>query len=171
MERALYPGSFDPITYGHLNIIERALDVFSHVTVLVAVNPGKTPLFTTDECVAMVRDTTAGWPRVSVDKHAGLLVDYARSHDIRIAVRGLRAVTDFESEFTMALTNRRLWPEFDSVFLMTRADYMYLSSSVVRQIAQMGGDVSHFVPPCVERCLRAKFAAVGGGEERADVHR
>lgn len=158
MERALYPGSFDPITYGHLNIIERALDVFEHVTVLVAVNPQKQPLFTTAECVAMVAEATAEWPRVSVDQHDGLLVDYARRHDTRIAVRGLRAVTDFESEFTMALTNRRLWPEFDSVFLMTRADYMYLSSSVVRQVAQLGGDVSHFVPPCVERRLRARFA-------------
>jgi len=163
VERALYPGSFDPITYGHLNIIQRALDVFSHVTVLVAVNPQKKPFFSIDECVAMVAESTAHWPRVSVDKHSGLLVDYARRHDIRIAVRGLRAVTDFESEFAMALTNRRLWPEFDSVFLMTGAEYMYLSSSTVRQIAQMGGDVSHFVPPCVERRLRAKFAAADTG--------
>ena len=159
VERALYPGSFDPITYGHLNIIERALDVFSHVTVLVAVNPQKKTLFSTEECVAMVAEATAEWPHVTVDQHDGLLVDYARQRDIRIAVRGLRAVTDFESEFTMALTNRRLWPEFDSVFLMTRSDYMYFSSSVVRQIAQLGGEVSQFVPPCVERRLKAKFAA------------
>jgi pantetheine-phosphate adenylyltransferase len=123
----------------------------------VAVNPEKQTLFTTEECVAMVAETTAEWPRVKVDHHAGLLVDYARQHDIRIAVRGLRAVTDFESEFAMALTNRQLWPGFDSVFLMTRADYMFLSSSVVRQVAQMGGDVSHFVPPCVENLLHAKF--------------
>jgi len=170
VERALYPGSFDPITYGHLNIIERALDVFSHVTVLVAINPQKTPLFSLEECVAMVAESTAHWPRVSVDQHDGLLVDYARRHDIRIAVRGLRAVTDFESEFAMALTNRRLWPEFDSVFLMARADYMYLSSSTVRQIAQLGGDVSQFVPPCVERRLRAKFAAARTGTEQ-DVRR
>lgn len=158
VERALYPGSFDPITYGHLNIIERALDIFSEVTVLIAVNPQKRPLFSTEECVAMAAEATTDWPRVQVDQHAGLLVDYARRREIRIAVRGLRAVTDFESEFAMALTNRRLWPEFDSVFLMTRADYMYLSSSVVRQVAQMGGDVSDFVPPCVERRLRAKFS-------------
>jgi pantetheine-phosphate adenylyltransferase len=159
VERVLYPGSFDPITYGHLNIIERALDVFDEVTVLVAVNPQKQPLFPTDECVAMVAEATRAWPRVKVDQHAGLLVDYARRNDIRIAVRGLRAVTDFESEFAMALTNRRLWPEFDSVFLMTKADYMYLSSSVVRQVAQLGGDVSHFVPACVEDRLRARFGS------------
>lgn len=158
MEAALYPGSFDPITYGHLNIIERALDVFDQVTVLVAVNPQKQPLFSTEECVHIVAEATGHWSRVRVDHHEGLLVDYARAHDIRIAVRGLRAVTDFDSEFAMALTNRSLWPAFDTVFLMTRAEYMYLSSSVVRQVAQMGGDVSQFVPPCVERRLKEKFA-------------
>lgn len=157
MDIALYPGSFDPITYGHLNIIERALGVFEKLTVLVAVNPQKNPLFTTEECVAMVEEAAREWPQVQVDHHEGLLVDYARNHDIHIAVRGLRAVTDFENEFAMALTNRSLWPEFDTVFLMTRADYMYLSSSVVRQVAQMGGDVSQFVPPCVEGLLKEKF--------------
>lgn len=158
MEAVLYPGSFDPITYGHLNIIERALDVFDQVTVLVAVNPLKQPLFSAEECVAIVGEATSHWSRVQVDHHEGLLVDYARAHDIRIAVRGLRAVTDFDSEFAMALTNRSLWPAFDTVFLMTRAEYMYLSSSVVRQVAQMKGDVSQFVPPSVERRLKEKFA-------------
>ena len=105
----------------------------------------------------MVEEAAREWPQVQVDHHEGLLVDYARNHDIHIAVRGLRAVTDFENEFAMALTNRSLWPEFDTVFLMTRADYMYLSSSVVRQVAQMGGDVSQFVPPCVEGLLKEKF--------------
>jgi pantetheine-phosphate adenylyltransferase len=157
VESALYPGSFDPITFGHLNILDRALDVFSEVTVLVAVNPQKTPLFSLDECIEMIRDATAGRSRVRVDHHEGLLVDYARRHGIKLAVRGLRAVTDFESEFAMALTNRKLWPDFDTVFLMTRAEYMFLSSSVVRQVAQMGGDVSGFVPPCVEERLRLRF--------------
>jgi len=157
VESALYPGSFDPITYGHLNIIERALDIFDQVTVLVAVNPGKHLLFSTKENVAMIQETTREWPQVRVDHHEGLLMDYARRHNIRIAVRGLRAVTDFDNEFAMALTNRSLWPEFDTVFLMTRSDYMFLSSSVVRQVAQMGGDVSRFVPPCVERRLKEKF--------------
>ena len=157
MEVALYPGSFDPITYGHLNIIERALDVFDRVTVLVAVNPQKSNLFSTQECVEMVKEVCHAWPQVQVDHHEGLLMDYAQQRNIRIAVRGLRAMTDFENEFAMALTNRSLWPEFDTVFLMTRVDYMYLSSSVVRQVAQMGGDVSNFVPPCVEEKLKRKF--------------
>ena len=157
MESALYPGSFDPITYGHLNIIERALDIFDRITVLVAVNPQKASLFSTEECAEMVRESIRDWPQVKVDQHDGLLVDYAKAHGIRIAVRGLRAVTDFENEFAMALTNRSLWPEFDTVFLMTRAEYMYLSSSLVRQVAQMGGDVSRFVPSFVAERLKEKF--------------
>jgi pantetheine-phosphate adenylyltransferase len=123
----------------------------------VAVNPQKSYLFSTDEKVEMIREATQGWPRIEVDRSEGLLVEYARSRQIHIAVRGLRAVTDFEGEFAMALTNRTLWPEMDTVFLMTRADYMFLSSSVVRQVAQLGGDVSSFVPPVVEHRLRAKF--------------
>ncbi len=157
MDAAIYPGSFDPITYGHLNIIERALDIFSRVVILVAINPQKTYLFSPEEKVEMIREATQDWPRVEVDRSEGLLVEYARGRRIRTAVRGLRAVTDFEGEFAMALTNRTLWPEFDTVFLMTRSDYMYLSSSVVRQVAQLGGDISSFVPPGVERRLKARF--------------
>ena len=157
MDAAIYPGSFDPITYGHLNIIERALSIFSRVVVLVAVNPQKSYVFTPDEKVAMIREVTKDWSGIEVDRSEGLLVDYARRRQIRTALRGLRAVTDFEGEFAMALTNRILWPEFDTVFLMTRSDYMYLSSSVVRQVAQLGGDISSFVPPVVEHHLRAKF--------------
>lgn len=158
MEVAIYPGSFDPITNGHLNILERALDIFERVTVLISINPQKTALFSLQESIDMVSEVTSAWPQVSVDYNDGLTVDYARRHNIRTAVRGLRAVTDFEHEFSMALTNRSLWPEFDTVFLMTRVDYMYLSSSVVRQVAQMGGDVSQFVPPTIERILKEKFA-------------
>ncbi len=158
MEAAIYPGSFDPITNGHLNILERTLDIFERITVLIATNPQKTPLFSLQESLDMVSEVTSAWPQVSVDYNDGLTVDYARRHNIRTAVRGLRAVTDFEHEFSMALTNRSLWPEFDTVFLMTRVDYMYLSSSVVRQVAQMGGDVSQFVPASIERKLREKFA-------------
>ena len=157
MSIALYPGSFDPITLGHVNIIERALDVFDELVVLMAVNPHKSPLFGIEESLEMIREVTKQWPTVQVDHTEGLLVDYARSRGIHKAVRGLRAVTDFEAEFTMALTNRRLWPEFDSVYLMTGAEYMYLSSSVVREVASMGGDVSGFVPPNVERRLTRKF--------------
>ena len=149
MEAAFYPGSFDPITYGHMNIIERALVIFEKVTVLLAVNPEKQTLFSAEENVEMIKEATCHWDRVDVDSWDGLVVDYAREKKIRVAVRGLRAVTDFDNEFTMALTNRSLWPEFETVFLMTRSDYMFLSSTVVRQVAQMGGDVIPFVPPVV----------------------
>ena len=158
MKKAIYPGSFDPITNGHLNIIERALDIFDSVTVVIATNPHKTSLFSVEESLEMVAEATERWPQVSVDYNEGLTVDYARRVGICTAVRGLRAVTDFEHEFSMALTNRSLWPDFDTVFLMTRVDYMYLSSSVVRQVAQLGGDVSQFVPPSIGQRLKAKFA-------------
>ena len=155
--RAIYPGSFDPITLGHLNIIERALGMYAELVVLLAVNPGKEPMFTTDENLDMIREATAQWPQVEVDATTGLLVDYARRRGIHHAVRGLRAVTDFDAEFAMALMNRNLWDEFDSVYLMTSAEYMYLRSSAVKQIAQHGGDVSRFVPPAVEKRLRERF--------------
>ncbi len=157
MDVAIYPGSFDPITFGHLNILERALDVFSEVTLLVAINPNKQSLFSREESMEMISEAISDWPQARVDFHDGLTVDYARQHNIRTAVRGLRAVTDFEHEFAMALTNRSLWPDFDTVFLMTKAEYMYLSSSVVRQVAEMGGEIGQFVPPCVSRHLRKKF--------------
>mgnify|MGYP002640288962 FL=1 len=157
MNRAIYPGSFDPITLGHLNIIERALDMYDGLIVLLAVNPGKSSLFTVEENLDMVREVTSRWPQVEVDTTTGLLVDYARKHGIRQAVRGLRAVTDFDAEFSMALTNRSLWEDFDTVYLMTSAEYMFLRSSTVKQIAEHGGDVSRFVPPVVETRLRARF--------------
>jgi len=160
MDAAIYPGSFDPITKGHINILERALDIFSEITLLVAINPSKKPLFTLEESMEMISEVISDLPQVKVDYYDGLTVDYARERGICTAVRGLRAVTDFEHEFAMALTNRSLWPEFDTVFLMTKAEYMYLSSSVVRQISQMGGQVDQFVPECVERRLRDKFGHV-----------
>ncbi|MFH1570259.1 MAG: pantetheine-phosphate adenylyltransferase [Gemmatimonadota bacterium] len=157
MSTALYPGSFDPITLGHINIIERALDIFDRLIVVIAVNPQKTPLFTVEENLAMIREATRQWPQVEADHTEGLLVDYARARGIRKAVRGLRAVTDFEAEFAMALTNRRLWPDFDTVYLMTAPEYLFLRSSTVREVSSMGGDVTGMVPDGVERRLRARF--------------
>ena len=157
MDRAIYPGSFDPITLGHLNIIERALDMYDGLIVLLAVNPGKNSLFTVEENLEMVREVTSQWPQVEVDTTTGLLVDYARKHGIRQAVRGLRAVTDFDAEFSMALTNRSMWEDFDTVYLMTSAESMFRRSATVKQIAEHGGDVSRFVPPVVEARMRARF--------------
>ena len=157
MKRALYPGSFDPMTLGHINIIERALGIFDAITVLVAVNPQKKPLFSVEENLAMISEATKQWKQVDVDHASGLVVEYGRKHGITHAVRGLRAVTDFEVEFSMALTNRELSTEFDTVFLMTSLEYIYLHSSVVRQVAQMGGDVAKFVPSGVARRLRQHF--------------
>ena len=157
MSRAVYPGSFDPITRGHLNIIERALEMYDGLVVLLAVNPDKRSTFTDEENLTMIREATAHWPQVEVDATDGLLVHYARAHGIRQAVRGLRAVTDFEAEFSMALMNRSLWEAFDTVYLMTSAEYMYLRSSTVKQVAEHGGDVSRFVSPGVERRLKERF--------------
>jgi len=157
MSTALIPGSFDPITLGHINIIERALDIFDRLVVVMAVNPQKTPLFTVEENLAMIREATAQWPQVEADHTDGLLVDYARQRGIRTAVRGLRAVTDFEAELSMALTNRRLWPEFESLYMMTAPEYLFLRSSTVREVAAMGGDVAGMVPPGVERRLAERF--------------
>ena len=157
MKRAIYPGSFDPITNGHLNIVERALDVFDRVTIVISTNSQKVPLFELSDSIGMVSEATKCWSQVDVDHNDGLTVDYARRNGIHTAIRGLRAVTDFEHEFSMALTNRSLWGEFDTVVLMTKDEYMYLSSSVVRQVAQLGGDISQFVPKCVENELREKF--------------
>jgi pantetheine-phosphate adenylyltransferase len=154
---AIYPGTFDPITFGHIDVIDRAVELFSHVIVLVARNTTKAPLFTIDERVAMIREVLRDRKGVTVDCFDGLLVDYARRHKAGVVVRGLRAVSDFEYEFQMALTNRKLAPAIDTVFLVPHEGYTSLNSSIVREVARLGGDVSDFVPASVRRRLTQKL--------------
>jgi len=154
---AVYPGTFDPITYGHLDIIKRAAALFDEVTVAVTTNPAKTPLFTVAERVAMIRQATAKQPGVSVDDFDGLLMDYAKQKEASVVVRGLRAITDFEFEFQMALVNHKLAEDIVTVFLMPNEKYTYLNSTIVKEVAKFNGDVSSFVSPEVQQLLKAKF--------------
>lgn len=154
---AIYPGTFDPITFGHIDVIDRAIELFSQVIVLVAKNASKAPLFSIDERLEMIREVLRDKKGVSIDCFDGLLVEYARRHKANVIVRGLRAVSDFEYEFQMALTNRKLAPSIDTVFLVPHEDYTYLTSSIVREVARLGGDVSDFVPTSVQRRLTQKL--------------
>jgi pantetheine-phosphate adenylyltransferase len=156
---AVFPGSFDPITNGHLDIIARGLSVFDEVTVAILLNPDKRPLFTVDERVELIRETYRGEPRIRVDTFSGLLVEYAEKAGASVIVRGLRAVSDFEYEFQMALMNRRLNPRIETVFMMPAESYSYLSSRLVKEVFQLGGDVRELVPPVVEQRLREKYGA------------
>ena len=154
---AVYPGTFDPITYGHLDIIKRAAALFDEVTVAVTTNPAKTPLFTVAERVAMIRQATAKQPGVRVDDFDGLLMDYAKQKEASVVVRGLRAITDFEFEFQMALVNHKLAEDIVTVFLMPNEKYTYLNSTIVKEVARFSGDVSSFVSTEVQQLLKAKF--------------
>lgn len=146
MKIAVYPGSFDPVTKGHLNIIERASRLFDQVIVCVMVNCEKTPLFTLDEREALIRRVTEHLPNVTVDSHGGLLADYAKEHGCCTIVKGLRAGSDFEKEFQMAMINRKLNPDLESMFLTAEHQFMYLSSSAVKEMSYYGADVSDFLP-------------------------
>jgi len=150
---AIYPGTFDPITHGHIDVVKRGTALFNKVTVLVARNTTKVPLFTADERMEMIQRIFRRDKQVEVDSFDGLLVDYARSKNATVIIRGLRAVSDFEYEFQMALTNRKLDGTIDTVFLMPDERYTYLNSAIVREVARVGGDVSDFVPPIVRRQL------------------
>jgi len=163
---AVCPGSFDPVTNGHLDIIRRASTLFDHVIVLVVINPDKTPVFSPEERVDMLRRATAGLPNVSVDSYTGLLMDYVRQKSACAVVKGLRAMSDFEYEFQMALTNKTLLPYAETVFLTTSSQNMFLSSSLVKQLARFGGDISQFVPKML---LEQIWARLGPKEETADA--
>ena len=156
---AVYPGSFDPITNGHLDIVSRVAQMFDRVIVAVATNAEKTPLFTGDERIALAKEAVKGLRNVSVDQFDGLLVNYARRKRAVVLVRGLRAVSDFEFEFQLALMNRKLDPRIETIFLMTKAEYTFISSRQVKEICHLGGRVSDFVPRGVERAMKRKFAS------------
>lgn len=156
---AIYPGSFDPLTLGHLNLIERGLSQFDRLIVAIVSNPNKTPLFSVDERKRMIREATRNDERIEVDSFEGLLVDYVASKKTKTVLRGLRAVQDFEYEFEMAMMNRRLMPSLEIVYMMTDDAFFYISSSMVREVAKLGGDVKGFVPPQVHSYLTARFAS------------
>jgi pantetheine-phosphate adenylyltransferase len=157
MIRAVYPGSFDPMTNGHLDLIDRSATLFDELVVAVLVNPGKSPLFTLEQRVELVRHCVRHRPNVRVGHFSGLLVDYAARIDARIIVRGLRAVSDFEYEFQMALMNRRMAPTIETVFLMPAARYSFLSSSLVKEVRQLGGDITGLVPPIIDSAMQAQL--------------
>lgn len=163
MKKAIYPGSFDPTTNGHLDIIERAASLFDEVVVAVATNIGKNPLFTIEERVEMLQEACRHLPNVTVDRFEGLLVAYAAEQNAHVIVKGLRALSDFEFEFEMALMNRRLDKEAETVFMMTNAEYSYLSSSIIKEVAGFGGSVKGLVPEVVERRLEQKLASLPNG--------
>jgi pantetheine-phosphate adenylyltransferase len=153
---AIYPGSFDPVTNGHLDLIERAAKLFDRLIVAVLQNDGKEPLFTSAERVEMLREATRRWRNVEVDVFDGLLVEYARQKKARVIIRGIRAVSDYEYELQMALMNRKLEPDIETVFMLPAEAYSYLSSRLVKEIVRLGGSVRDLVPPIVEKRLRAR---------------
>jgi pantetheine-phosphate adenylyltransferase len=155
---AVYPGSFDPLTNGHVDIILRGARLFDRIIVAVLVNAEKTPLFSTDERLTIAREVFGAHPNVEVDRFEGLLVEYARRRQATAIVRGLRAVSDFEYELQMALMNRRLNPDVETVFMMPAEPYTYLSSRLVKEVFALGGSIAGLVPERVERSLRAKAA-------------
>lgn len=158
MKKVIYPGTFDPVTYGHIDIVRRAADLFDEVVVTVAINPSKKPLFTTEERVHMLRESLKEFDsRVIIDSFDGLLVEHAKQVGATAIVRGLRQISDFEFEFQMALMNRKLSGDITTIFLMPHERYTYLNSTVIRNVASLHGDISNFVPPVVHEALKKKF--------------
>ena len=158
MTGAMYPGTFDPLTNGHHDLVRRAADIFDRVVVAIAANPGKAPLFTVDERVELARQVLGDIPNVEVTGYSGLTVDFARQHGLRVVVRGLRAVSDFEFEFQLATMSRHLSDKVDYVFLTPTEQFNFISSTLIREIASLGGDVSQFVHPIVKEALTQAWA-------------
>ncbi len=156
---AVYPGTFDPVTHGHLDLVERGRKHFERLVIALLRNEDKKPMFTVEERMAFLKEATARWDNVEVDGFDGLLVDYARHRGASVILRGLRAVSDFEYELQMAMMNRRLAPEVETVFLMPSEAFSYLSSRLVREVARLGGNLEGLVPPAVARALRERHAA------------
>jgi len=157
MTRALYPGSFDPVTLGHISVIKRAADTFDELIVAILKNDSKNPLFTTEERVQMIEEVVSDIPNIKVMSFNGLLVDFAKTNNVKTIVRGLRAITDFEYELQMAQSNKTLEPTIDTVFFTTDVEYSYLSSSGVKEIAKFGGDISKFVPEQIVDRIYKKY--------------
>ena len=157
MKRAIYTGSFDPVTYGHLDVISRASNMVDELIVAVLKNSSKSPLFSIEERVRMLNEVTKDMPNVTVVPFEGLLVDFARKMDAGLVIRGLRAITDFEYELQMAQTNHKMEPDVETVFLTTSLDYSYLSSTTVKEVAAFGGDISQFVPGIVADLIEEKM--------------
>lgn len=161
MSKAVYPGSFDPITYGHLDVIERAAAVFDEVNVAVVVNPNKNPLFSLAERVALIEVCTKHLSNVTITQFEGLLVKYVADQGAEVIIKGLRAISDFEYEFQMALMNRKQNPNVETLFMMTSGQYSYLSSSLVKEVLSLGGCIRDLVPPIVEERMRQRIKAAG----------
>jgi pantetheine-phosphate adenylyltransferase len=162
MGTVIYPGSFDPLTNGHLDVLLRATKLFDRAVIAIARSDGKQPLFTMEERLELVREAVRGLPNVEVDTFDGLLVDYVQRRSAQAVLRGLRAVSDFEFEFQLALMNRKLNENFETIFMMPKDTYTFLSSRIVKEIARLGGDVSAFVPDHVRAALAAKLALSAG---------
>jgi pantetheine-phosphate adenylyltransferase len=158
MRKVIYPGTFDPVTYGHIDIIKRTIELFDFVAVTVAINPTKEPLFSIEERLDMLKESLEEYNKVSVESFDGLVVDYAHKVGAIGIIRGLRALSDFEYEFQMALMNRKLANDVATIFLMPHEKYTYLNSSIVRNLAELNSDVSDFVPPSVQKALHDKFS-------------
>jgi pantetheine-phosphate adenylyltransferase len=159
MAKVIYPGTFDPITLGHVNILEKASDIFDEVVLAVADYTGKNPMFALEERFELCRQATEHLPKVKVMMFHGLFVDFARSQKCKLMIRGMRAVSDFEYELSLALTNKKLNPDIETIFLVPHLRYMYLSSSMIRQLAELNGPLEDFVPGCVAKAMQRKYSS------------